>query len=199
MTTGEKIRDLRKKANMSQDAFAEALDVSRQAVSKWENNETKPDAAKLILISELFHVSIDYLFQSSYYDSIHIYRSQPHLPFWYRRNNCRICHCLQTKKETLDKTLRFIAPAFHFLQIPDIDFPLKYILRSNLEFSLRFPLQTDCLNFRFSKVPDRICFHRHSKDDSSPSMHSDSPASYVHSILTIQIVPTHSRYNRTDT
>lgn len=99
MTTGEKIRDLRKKANMSQDAFAEALDVSRQAVSKWENNETKPDAAKLILISELFHVSIDYLFQSSYYDSIHIYRSQPHLPFWYRRNNCRICHCLQTKKK----------------------------------------------------------------------------------------------------
>ena len=61
MTTGEKIRDLRKKANMSQDAFAEALDVSRQAVSKWENNETKPDAAKLILISELSHVSIDYL------------------------------------------------------------------------------------------------------------------------------------------
>ena len=60
MTTGEKIRDLRKKANMSQDAFAEALDVSRQAVSKWENNETKPDAAKLILISELFHVIIDY-------------------------------------------------------------------------------------------------------------------------------------------
>lgn len=61
MTTGEKIRNLRKKANMSQDAFAEALEVSRQAVSKWENNETKPDAAKLILISELFHISIDYL------------------------------------------------------------------------------------------------------------------------------------------
>lgn len=33
MTTGEKIRNLRKKTNMSQDAFAEALDVSRQAVS----------------------------------------------------------------------------------------------------------------------------------------------------------------------
>lgn len=46
---------------MSQDAFAEALDVSRRAVSKWENNETKPDTAKLILMSELFHVSIDYL------------------------------------------------------------------------------------------------------------------------------------------
>lgn len=61
MTTGEKIRNLRKKTNMSQDAFAEALDVSRQAVSKWENNETKPDTAKLILMSELFHVSIDYL------------------------------------------------------------------------------------------------------------------------------------------
>lgn len=61
MTTGEKIRNLRKKANMSQDAFAEALEVSRQAVSKWENNETKPDTTKLILISELFHVSTDYL------------------------------------------------------------------------------------------------------------------------------------------
>ena len=58
---GENIYNLRKNRNISQEEFAEILNTSRQAVSKWERNEAKPDIDKLILIAKLFNVSIDYL------------------------------------------------------------------------------------------------------------------------------------------
>ena len=44
MTFGEKLQTLRTRAGLSQDALAEALDVSRQAVSKWERDEAMPEA-----------------------------------------------------------------------------------------------------------------------------------------------------------
>lgn len=46
---------------MSQDQLAELLDVSRQAVSKWERNEAMPEVEKLVRISRQFGVSTDYL------------------------------------------------------------------------------------------------------------------------------------------
>lgn len=58
---GENIYNLRKNRKISQEEFAEALNTTRQAVSKWERNEAKPDIDKLILIAKLFNVSIDYL------------------------------------------------------------------------------------------------------------------------------------------
>lgn len=58
---GEKIYNLRKNRKISQEEFADALNTTRQAVSKWERNEAKPDIDKLILIAKLFNVSIDYL------------------------------------------------------------------------------------------------------------------------------------------
>jgi transcriptional regulator with XRE-family HTH domain len=61
MTIGEKIQTLRKQHGMSQDQLADALDISRQAVSKWETNENQPDIERLIEISNLFNVSTDYL------------------------------------------------------------------------------------------------------------------------------------------
>ena len=59
MTLGEKIRTLRKNAQLSQEALAEQLDVSRQAVSKWENDNGLPETEKLIKMAKLFHVSLD--------------------------------------------------------------------------------------------------------------------------------------------
>ena len=47
MTFGEKLQKLRARAGLSQDQLAELLDVSRQAVSKWERNEAMPEAEKL--------------------------------------------------------------------------------------------------------------------------------------------------------
>ena len=58
---GEKIYSLRKNRKISQEEFAEILNTSRQNISKWERNESKPDIDKLIIIARLFNVSIDYL------------------------------------------------------------------------------------------------------------------------------------------
>lgn len=58
---GERLAQLRTMHNMTQEEFAERLDVSRQAVSKWELDKTMPDVGKLLKISELYEVSVDYL------------------------------------------------------------------------------------------------------------------------------------------
>ena len=61
MTLGEKIQELRRKNAMSQDVLAEKLEVSRQAVSKWERDEAVPETDKIVRIAQLFCVSTDYL------------------------------------------------------------------------------------------------------------------------------------------
>lgn len=61
MTFGEKLQDLRRKAGMSQDMLAEKLEVSRQAVSKWERDEAMPETEKVVRIAKLFGVSLDEL------------------------------------------------------------------------------------------------------------------------------------------
>lgn len=61
MTLGEKIKDLRKKNNLTQEKMAEYLNVSYQAISKWECGITSPDLAMLVPLTRLFHVSADEL------------------------------------------------------------------------------------------------------------------------------------------
>lgn len=61
MTFGEKLQGLRQRAGMSQDALAEKLNVSRQAVSRWEREETMPETEKVVALANLFGVSTDYL------------------------------------------------------------------------------------------------------------------------------------------
>ena len=61
MNLGENIYRFRTKMNMSQGDLANALDVSRQSVSKWENNSAVPELDKLIKMSEIFSVTIDEL------------------------------------------------------------------------------------------------------------------------------------------
>lgn len=55
MTFGEKLYQLRKAQGLSQEALAEKLHTSRQAISKWENNNGYPETEKLILLAKLFH------------------------------------------------------------------------------------------------------------------------------------------------
>ena len=61
MTFGEKLQSLRRRSGMSQDTLAERLEVSRQAVSKWERDETMPETEKVVRIAKLFDVSLDEL------------------------------------------------------------------------------------------------------------------------------------------
>ena len=61
MTLGEKIQMLRSRAGMSQETLAELLEVSRQAVSKWERDEAVPETEKIVRLSDCFQVTTDYL------------------------------------------------------------------------------------------------------------------------------------------
>lgn len=61
MKLPEKIVTLRKGQGLSQEAMAEQLGVSRQAISRWEQGSAQPDAGNLFQLSRLFQVSADYL------------------------------------------------------------------------------------------------------------------------------------------
>lgn len=61
MEVGKRIRDERKGAGMSQDDLAARVYVSRQTISSWENDKTYPDVQSLILLSEIFGVTVDSL------------------------------------------------------------------------------------------------------------------------------------------
>lgn len=65
MILGEKIILLRKQNNLTQEELAEKLNVSRQSVSKWEMGTSIPDINKILLISEVFGVNIDYLLKDN--------------------------------------------------------------------------------------------------------------------------------------
>lgn len=61
MNLAERIQRLRKSRGISQEELADQLGVSRQAVSKWESEQSAPDVEKIILLSDFFHVTTDYL------------------------------------------------------------------------------------------------------------------------------------------
>lgn len=61
MIFSDKLQVLRKSKGITQEELAETLHVSRQAVAKWESGMAYPDITNLIQLSELFHMTIDYL------------------------------------------------------------------------------------------------------------------------------------------
>ncbi|MBE6008796.1 MAG: helix-turn-helix transcriptional regulator [Lachnospiraceae bacterium] len=66
MTFSEKLIQLRKQSNLSQEGLAEKLNVSRQSISRWEMGSAMPDANNLMLLSKLFGISTDYLLNENY-------------------------------------------------------------------------------------------------------------------------------------
>lgn len=65
MNLGEKINQYRCEKNLSQDDLAKILDVSKQSISDWENNNVVPELSKLIKMSELFQVTLDVLIKEN--------------------------------------------------------------------------------------------------------------------------------------
>ena len=61
MEFSQKLVQLRRREGLSQEQLADRLGVTRQSVSKWEGGAAMPDVGKLISLSELFGVSVDYL------------------------------------------------------------------------------------------------------------------------------------------
>ena len=65
MSIADRILTLRKSKGMSQEQLAEAVGVSRQAVSKWESEQASPDPEKIVILSEIFGVTTDYLLKGT--------------------------------------------------------------------------------------------------------------------------------------
>lgn len=95
--------ELRKKAGITQEQLAQALNISAQAVSKWETNTCQPDTQTLPLIAEYFNVSIDYIFYGSdkAYDDI------------YLKNTQKVSAYPQMSKESYEEALSVFASAHH--------------------------------------------------------------------------------------
>ena len=65
MNLNQKITQLRNDNNWSQEELAEKLNVSRQSVSKWESGQSKPDLDNIVVLSNIFDVSTDYLLKDN--------------------------------------------------------------------------------------------------------------------------------------
>lgn len=65
MTLGQKLKNIRKKFGLSQEELANLIKVSRQAITKWENDLGLPDTENLKELSKLFGVTIDYLLDNN--------------------------------------------------------------------------------------------------------------------------------------
>lgn len=97
------IAGLRKKAGITQEQLAASLNVSSQAVSKWETNACQPDTLTLPLIANYFNVSVDYLFYGEEYTYDDIYDKI--------RN--KVSSFPQMSKESYAETLKIFASAHH--------------------------------------------------------------------------------------
>ncbi|WP_375345174.1 helix-turn-helix domain-containing protein (plasmid) [Priestia megaterium] len=64
MELGEQLQRLREQKNMSREELAQEMNVSRQAVYKWENNKGYPDIENLIKLSELYEITLDELIKN---------------------------------------------------------------------------------------------------------------------------------------
>ena len=69
MSFSENLKQIRKEHHLSQEELAELLDVSRQAVSKWEQGQGYPEVEKLLLISQKLNISLDELMSNEIADS----------------------------------------------------------------------------------------------------------------------------------
>ena len=74
MNIADRIQYLRKQNGYSQEELADKVGVSRQAVSKWESEQSIPDLEKVIIMSELFEVTTDYILKGIEPVSIRIER-----------------------------------------------------------------------------------------------------------------------------
>ena len=97
------ITDLRKKKGITQEQLAVALNISPQAVSKWETNTSQPDTQTLPLIAEYFETSIDYLFYGEEYAYNDIYNK-----IW-----DKVAEHSQQSKESYKEALTIFAYAHH--------------------------------------------------------------------------------------
>jgi len=74
MKLSEKIIELRKMKGMTQEELASLCKVSRQSISKWEADIALPETEKLLILGEVFHVSMEYRWKTKVLDGIIFYQ-----------------------------------------------------------------------------------------------------------------------------
>ena len=77
MTLGQKLKDLRKRFCLSQEDLGDKINVSRQTITKWENDEVLPDANNLSLLSRIYGITIDSLLDNKYGLPVLIHMVEP--------------------------------------------------------------------------------------------------------------------------
>lgn len=113
------IADLRKQNGITQEQLASAINISPQAVSKWETGTSVPDTQTLPLIADHFGVSVDYLFygQNVVYDDI------------YEKVFQKVASNSQMSKESYEDALKIFAYAHHGISCGNLKG--KYPIRDN--------------------------------------------------------------------
>ncbi|MCR5234760.1 MAG: helix-turn-helix domain-containing protein [Lachnospiraceae bacterium] len=89
MTFGEKLKEARKNAGLSQEQFAEKMNVSRSAVAKWETDKGMPDVNNLKVMSQLLNVSVDYLLDEDEKFSFNEIKEPVNLDDFEKSGKCR--------------------------------------------------------------------------------------------------------------
>lgn len=89
MTFGEKLKEARKEAGLSQEQFAEKMNVSRSAIAKWETDKGMPDITNLKVMSQLLNVSVDYLLDDDEKISFNEIKEAIHLDDYEKTGKCR--------------------------------------------------------------------------------------------------------------
>lgn len=123
MTFSEKLQLLRKQNNLSQEQLALKLGVSRQAISKWENDNTLPDINNIIKIAQLFNVSYDYLLNDYETD---------------------------TKKENIRSKKGLLFYAALVIGIGTLGLLITWIIEPTIEFAFHYRLQSIFILFLFA-------------------------------------------------
>lgn len=100
---GKNIAELRKKAGITQENLAKELNISAQAISKWETNTCLPDTQTLPLIAAYFNVSIDFLFygEDAAYDDL------------YKKIQTKVISYPQMSADSYEEALKCFAAAHH--------------------------------------------------------------------------------------
>ncbi len=89
MTFGEKLKEARKEAKLSQEEFAEKIGVSRSAIAKWESDRGMPDVENLKVIASLLNISVDYLLDDDSRLSFNETREAIDLDSYMKTGKCR--------------------------------------------------------------------------------------------------------------
>ena len=108
MKMPDKIIKLRKENGWSQEELAEKLDVSRQAISRWENSTALPDAQNILQISKLFQVTTDYLLNDDY-------ESDSDIPLVRKATQATEEICIKKKKLHLISAIAFSIATFFWM------------------------------------------------------------------------------------